>query len=50
MGDSETAEGSVWEAFNCASYYRLNNLVAIIDVNRLGQRGQGPRLKTTGLA
>ena len=40
MGDSETAEGSVWEAFNCASYYRLNNLIAIIDVNRLGQRGQ----------
>ena len=40
MGDSETAEGSVWEAFNTASYYRLNNLIAIIDVNRLGQRGQ----------
>ena len=40
MGDSETAEGSVWEAFNCASYYQLNNLIAIIDVNRLGQRGQ----------
>ena len=40
MGDSETAEGSVWEAFNTASYYHLNNLIAIIDVNRLGQRGQ----------
>ena len=40
MGDSETAEGSVWEAFNCASYYHLNNLIAVIDVNRLGQRGQ----------
>lgn len=40
MGDSETAEGSVWEAFNTASYYNLNNLIAIIDVNRLGQRGQ----------
>ena len=40
MGDSETAEGSVWEAFNSASYYHLNNLIAIIDVNRLGQRGQ----------
>ncbi|HEY9792705.1 MAG TPA: transketolase [Candidatus Obscuribacterales bacterium] len=39
LGDSETAEGSVWEAFNTASYYKLENLVAIIDVNRLGQRG-----------
>ena len=40
MGDSEVAEGSVWEAFGLASHYNLNNLVAIIDVNRLGQRGQ----------
>ena len=39
MGDSEVAEGSVYEAFELASYYKLNNLVAIIDVNRLGQRG-----------
>jgi len=37
MGDGEVAEGSVWEAANTASYYKLNNLVAIIDVNRLGQ-------------
>lgn len=40
LGDSESAEGSVWEAFDHASHYNLNNLVAIIDVNRLGQRGQ----------
>ncbi|MDF5712355.1 MAG: transketolase [Rhizonema sp. NSF051] len=40
LGDSETAEGSVWEAFEHASHYNLNNLTAIIDVNRLGQRGQ----------
>jgi transketolase len=40
MGDSETAEGSVWEAFSKASHYELSNLTAIIDVNRLGQRGQ----------
>jgi transketolase len=40
LGDSETAEGSVWEALNTASYYKLDNLTAIIDVNRLGQRGQ----------
>jgi transketolase len=40
LGDSETAEGSVWEAFNTASFYKLDNMIAIIDVNRLGQRGQ----------
>lgn len=39
LGDSEMAEGSVWEAFDIAAHYRLDNLVAIIDVNRLGQRG-----------
>ncbi len=38
-GDSEMAEGSVWEAFEHAGYERLSNLTAIIDVNRLGQRG-----------
>jgi transketolase len=38
-GDSETAEGSVWEALDKAAYYRLRNLTAIVDVNRLGQRG-----------
>lgn len=37
MGDSETTEGSVWEAAELAAYYKLNNLVAIIDVNGLGQ-------------
>ncbi|PIR96930.1 MAG: transketolase [Candidatus Doudnabacteria bacterium CG10_big_fil_rev_8_21_14_0_10_41_10] len=40
MGDSEVAEGSVWEAMEIATYYKLNNLVGIIDVNRLGQRGE----------
>ena len=38
-GDSELAEGSIWEAFDKASYYQLSNLIAIVDVNRLGQRG-----------
>ena len=38
-GDSETAEGSIWEALDKAAYYRLSNLTAIVDVNRLGQRG-----------
>ncbi len=38
-GDSELAEGSIWEALDKASYYRLSNLVVIVDVNRLGQRG-----------
>jgi transketolase len=40
LGDSEMAEGSVWEAFDHASHYALNNLVAILDMNRLGQRGE----------
>src|SRR3984885_14174980 len=38
-GDSETAEGSIWEALDKASHYGLRNLTAIVDVNRLGQRG-----------
>jgi transketolase len=33
------AEGSMWEAFDRASHYKLANLIAIVDVNRLGQRG-----------
>jgi transketolase len=36
-GDSEMAEGSMWEAFEHASFYGLDNLTAIVDVNRLGQ-------------
>jgi transketolase len=39
-GDSEIAEGSVWEAFEHAAFSKLDNLTAIIDVNRLGQRGE----------
>src|SRR4051812_15747497 len=38
-GDSEMAEGSMWEAFEAAGFRNLDNLTAIIDVNRLGQRG-----------
>lgn len=37
VGDGESAEGSVWEALHFASHYELDNLVAIIDINRLGQ-------------
>jgi transketolase len=40
LGDSEMAEGSNWEAMQVAAHYRLSNLVGIIDVNRLGQRGE----------
>jgi transketolase len=39
-GDSELAEGSIWEAFEHAAHYGLDNLTAILDVNRLGQRGE----------
>src|SRR5436190_4104996 len=38
-GDSELAEGSIWEALDKAGHYELSNLIAIVDVNRLGQRG-----------
>src|SRR5436190_8940114 len=40
LGDSEMAEGSVWEAFDKASYYKLGNLIGVLDMNRLGQRGE----------
>lgn len=39
IGDGELAEGSVWEAAAIASTYKLDNLVAIVDINRLGQSG-----------
>jgi transketolase len=39
-GDSEMAEGSIWEAFEAAGFHGLDNLTAIIDVNRLGQTGE----------
>jgi len=39
MGDGECAEGSVWEAANAASQYRLKNICAVVDINRLGQSG-----------
>src|ERR1700722_14880126 len=38
-GDSELAEGSIWESLDKAGHYGLSNLTAIFDVNRLGQRG-----------
>jgi transketolase len=40
MGDGEAAEGSVWEAAEVASYYKLDNLIGIVDVNGLGQSQQ----------
>lgn len=40
LGDSEMAEGSQWEALQLAAHYRLDNLIGILDVNRLGQRGE----------
>jgi transketolase len=38
-GDSELAEGSMWEAFEHAGHAGLDNMIAVVDVNRLGQRG-----------
>ena len=40
LGDSEMAEGSIWEAFDHAGHEKLDNLIAILDMNRLGQRGE----------
>lgn len=40
MGDGELAEGQVWEAANFASFHQLDNLVAILDINRLAQSGE----------
>jgi len=40
LGDSELAEGSIWEAMQLASFYQASNLIGILDVNRLGQRGE----------
>lgn len=37
IGDGESAEGSIWESIQFASYYKLDNLVLIVDANRLGQ-------------
>jgi transketolase len=39
-GDSELAEGSIWEGIDKASHYGLSNLTVIFDINRLGQRGE----------
>ena len=39
LGDGEAAEGSVWEAAEFAAFYKLDNLCAVVDVNRLGQSG-----------
>jgi len=42
LGDGESAEGSVWESFNFASIHKLDNLIAIFDINRLGQSEPAP--------
>merc|ERR1719348_655554 len=42
MGDGESMEGNIWEALNFAGMYKLDNLCAIIDVNRLGQSEPAP--------
>ena len=42
MGDGECSEGSVWEAASLAGYYQLNNLIGLVDVNRLGQSDPTP--------
>ncbi len=40
LGDGELAEGQVWEAANFASFHQLDNLIALLDINRLAQSGE----------
>ncbi len=40
LGDSEMAEGSVWEAMEATAFHGASNVTAIVDLNRLGQRGE----------
>jgi transketolase len=40
LGDSEMSEGSIYEAMELAGHYKLNNVIGILDMNRLGQRGE----------
>jgi transketolase len=42
MGDGECSEGSVWEAASLAGLNQLNNLIALVDINRLGQSEPAP--------
>lgn len=42
LGDGESSEGSVWEAFAFASIHKLDNLIVLIDINRLGQSEPAP--------
>jgi transketolase len=49
LGDGEMAEGSVWEAAAFASFHALDNLCAIVDVNRLGQSGPTMYQHDTGV-
>src|ERR1043165_9201964 len=42
LGDGECSEGSVWEAANLAGIYKVNQLIALVDVNRLGQSEPTP--------
>ena len=40
LGDSEMSEGSIYEALELGGHYKLDNLIGILDMNRLGQRGE----------
>lgn len=40
LGDGEMAEGNIWEAMEIAAHYKLNNLIGILDVNRLAETGE----------
>lgn len=48
MGDGELDEGSMWEAFMCAAHYKLDNLIAIVDRNRLSSDGETEAVMALG--
>ena len=48
MGDGELDEGSMWEAFMCASHYKLDNLIAIVDRNHLSSDGYTENVMSLG--
>ena len=48
LGDGECNEGSVWEAIMAAAHYKLNNLIAIVDLNRFQSDGESKTVIDSG--
>lgn len=48
VGDGESAEGQIWEAVQCAAHYKLNNLIAFLDWNKMQIDGTNDQVMTLG--